>query len=247
MGMRFAIDINADVGEGVGNEPHLMPYLASCNIACGGHAGDRTSMREVIILAKAYGVKIGAHPSFPDKEHFGRQVLDISAADLYSSLKGQIRNLMEITREQDTVLHHVKPHGALYNLVAKDQRTARVVLEVIKSISMPLKLYAPYNSMIAKMAKQEGIPVIYEAFADRNYIDDLSLVSRQHQQALITKKEAVFKHLFYMVQHEKVKTLSGGEVPIKASTFCLHSDTENSVEIAQYLSMKFKENNIKIQ
>ncbi|WP_411766936.1 5-oxoprolinase subunit PxpA [Winogradskyella sp. A3E31] len=245
--MKKSIDINADVGEGVGNEAQLMPYLASCNIACGGHAGDEETMHKVVDLAIENSVKIGAHPSFPDKENFGRQIINISAADLYTSLKAQIRALLSVIRKKEISLHHIKPHGALYNLAAKDHKTATVIIEVMKSIALPLKLYAPYNSVIASLAEQENIPVVYEAFGDRNYNTDLSLVSRQQPKALITDKHDVFEHLYHMFIHDKVKTIDGVEVPIKVSTFCIHSDTENAVEIAEFLHQKFKEKYIIIR
>lgn len=245
--MNDSIDINADVGEGVGNEAQLMPYLASCNIACGGHAGDEETMHKVVDLAIVNSVKIGAHPSFPDKENFGRKIINISAADLYTSLKAQIRALLSVIRKKEISLHHIKPHGALYNLAAKDHKTATVIIEVVKSIAIPLKLYVPYKSVIATLAEKENIPVVYEAFGDRNYNTDLSLVSRQQPKALITDKRDVFKHLYHIFIHDKVKTIDGVEVPIKASTFCIHSDTKNVVEIAEFLHQGFKKKDIIIR
>lgn len=244
---KIKIDINADVGEGVENEESLMPFLSSCNIACGGHIGDLSSMEKSVKLAKKHYVTIGAHPSFPDKENFGRLNVEMSAADLYASLKHQIRMLQTVLHSQKLQLHHIKPHGALYNLAAKDEKTARVIIEVIKSISIPLKLYAPFNSEIAKLAASENIEVIFEAFADRNYNEDLSLVSRKENHAVLTKKEDVLQHILMMVNAQKVKSINGIEVPIKASTFCVHGDTENALEILKYLIKKLPENHIDIQ
>lgn len=241
---RFYIDLNADVGEGVNNEPELMPYLSSCNIACGGHAGDESTMATVVQLAKQNYVKIGAHPSFPDKANFGRVELDLSAADLYSCLKQQIRALQNVLHSENAQLHHLKPHGALYNLAAKDEKIARVVLEVFKSIAMPIKLYAPYKSVIAELAQKENIKVTFEGFADRNYNEDLSLVSRKNNNALLTNKEAILEHVLRMVKHEKVKTENGVEVPIKAATFCVHGDTVNVLEILKYLNKELPKNNV---
>lgn len=241
-----SIDINADVGEGIGNEAELMPYLSSCNIACGGHAGDTTSMRTVALLANANGVKIGAHPSFPDKENFGRLPMHISDTDLYDSLKTQTENLIAILNAENLKLHHIKPHGALYNLAAKEERFATVILDVITSFQFPLKLYAPYASVISKLAKDREIEVVFEAFADRNYNENLTLVSRQNHNALIIKKELVFEHVFNMISHKKVRTISGVDVALLADTICVHGDTENAVEILQYLQQKLIENNIQI-
>ncbi|WP_225037140.1 5-oxoprolinase subunit PxpA [Winogradskyella sp. SM1960] len=241
------IDINADVGEGIGNEADLMPYLSSCNIACGGHAGDLASMRAIVKLAIRDKVKIGAHPSFPDKLNFGREIMELSATDLYASLKHQIRSLQAVLQNEGACLNHIKPHGALYNLAAKDEKTARVIIEVINSIASPIKLYASFNSVLAKVAKQAEVEVLFEAFADRNYNEDLSLVSRKNKDAILHEKEAVLNHILNMIKYQKVKSVSGVEVPIKASTICVHGDTDNAIEIVRYLSGNLKKYNIQIQ
>ena len=244
---KYTIDINADVGEGVNNEEQLMPYLSSCNIACGGHAGDDDSMRMVIKLAKQYKVKIGAHPSFPDVENFGRKPMDISCAALYSSLKGQIKALMNILREERMQLHHVKPHGALYNIAAKDHDTATVIIEVMKSIPLPLRLFVPFGSVIADLARAENIPITYEAFADRNYNEDLSLVSRDKPNAIITDPDKMATHVITMIMNQKVKTIDGVEVPILARTFCIHGDNPKALKLIRSLKKNLKKSQIKIQ
>ena len=240
------VDINVDVGEGLNNEFKLLPYVSSCNIACGGHAGDIDTMRSVVRLALENNVKIGAHPSFPDKANFGRKEIEISCADLYTSLRKQIRGLINVLRDEHTVLHHVKPHGALYNLAATDKTTAKVIIEVMKSIAMPIKLYVPYNSVIEKLAKKERISVLVEAFADRNYNDDLTLVSRTQKKAIISDYNEVFNHVYKMIISQKVKTINGIEVDIKADTFCVHGDHPNSDMLLKNLVSKLKENHISI-
>lgn len=244
---RYKIDINADVGEGIGNETDLMPFLSSCNIACGGHAGTTETMREVVKQAKFHQVKIGAHPSFPDTENFGRHVLEMSSADLYTSLQQQIESLLIIINEEKMHLHHVKPHGALYNLAAKDVKTAKVIIDVIKSFELPLHLYAPYNSVIANCALAENIEVCFEGFADRNYNDDLSLVSRQKSNAILHDSDAVFKHVFKMISEQKIATVNRVEVDSKIDTICLHSDTENAVVLAEDLHRKLLQNSVTIK
>ena len=238
------VDINADVGEGLNNEAQLMPYLSSCNIACGGHAGDKDTMVQVVKLAKAHRVKVGAHPSFPDKHNFGREIIPMSSADLYTSLKQQIRNLISVLRAERTPLHHIKPHGALYNLAAVDEKTANVVIEVVKSIAMPLRLYVPYGSVIANIAQKEGVRITYEAFADRNYNADLTLVSRGQDNAVITDLEIVFDHVHRMIFEQKVKTISGVEVGLKADTFCVHGDNPKATELLQNLTEKLRGSNV---
>lgn len=241
------IDINADVGEGISDEPEIMRYLSSCNIACGGHAGDVSTMTEVVRLANMHKVKIGAHPSYPDKTNFGRVEMAISTADLYRTLKQQIRNLQNILQHENTQLHHIKPHGALYNLAAKDEKTANVIIEVIKSIALPIKLYAPFNSVIARLAKEEGVVVIYEGFADRNYNEDLSLVSRKNENALLENKANVLSHVLSIIKNKKVKTIGGALVPIQVSTLCVHGDTKNALELLHYLNQELPKLGIQIR
>ncbi|WP_338358321.1 5-oxoprolinase subunit PxpA [Yeosuana marina] len=240
------VDINVDVGEGIGNESKIFPYISSCNIACGGHAGDKETMRQIIKLSKAHRVKIGAHPSFPDREHFGRKPMDITCAALYTSLKEQIDDLMSVLSEEQARLNHVKPHGALYNLAAIDKKIATVIVEVIKSFMLPIKLYVPFKSVIEKLATENKIPIIYEVFADRNYNDDLTLVSRNDKNALIEDPEAVFKHMYRMIQSDSVKTLQGHLVPIQADTFCIHGDNPNVITILKFLKKEFKAKQITI-
>ena len=243
-----SIDMNADVGEGIGNEAELMPYLSSCNIACGGHAGDLDSMNEVVALALQHNVKIGAHPSYPDPDNFGRSEMDISCAALYRSIKAQIGQLRKVIEEHHHAhLHHVKPHGALYNVAAKDCDTATIIIEVMKSMPLPAKLYVPYGSLIAEMAKEEGIPITYEAFADRNYNDDLSLVSRSEANAVITDPVEMYAHVIRMVQQGEVKTISGKHINIKADTFCIHGDNPKAIELVKLLSENLAKNQILIQ
>lgn len=241
------IDINVDMGEGLGNEALIMPFIASCNIACGGHAGTNESMREVVSLAQNHRVKIGAHPSFPDKENFGRQAMDISYSALFYALKHQLDDFMKVLDEAHARLHHIKPHGALYNLAAVDDNIANVVLELIQSIALPVKLYVPYNSVIADLAKKQKIPISYEAFADRNYYDDLTLVSRSEPNAIITESQAVFEHIQNMVEHHQVKTVTGHEVQIEADTFCVHGDHPNAPNLVKYLHEKLTQLGFKIR
>lgn len=242
----YTVDINVDVGEGVGNESQLLPYASSCNIACGGHAGDHKSMRKVVKLAQQHRVKIGAHPSFPDVENFGRKPMDMTCVALFASLQEQINSLYTIIQQENAMLHHVKPHGALYNMAVTDTRIATIIIEVMKAIALPVKLYVPYKSVIETLAIQNNIPVTYEAFADRNYNDDLTLVSRSEKNALIHESDAIFEHVYRMIIKHKVKTIRGAEVAIKAETFCLHGDSLNAASLIKKLRMKLESKGIKI-
>lgn len=244
---RNYIDLNCDVGEGVGNEKELLPMLSSCNIACGGHAGNKESMTKVVSLAKANGVLVGAHPSYPDISNFGRLSMGIAAKELVDSIRSQVNSLVEVLDEHGVKLHHIKPHGALYNDIAKDASLAVLFLEAVKEYKNDTFLYAPYGSEIAKAALAEGFQLKYEGFADRNYEVDLSLVSRKLPKALITDKKEVLKHILEMVKNKRVKTIDGKEIPILVDTFCIHGDTPSALEIVLYLTEELPNHNTYIK
>jgi UPF0271 protein len=225
--------VNCDVGEGVHNEVELMPYIDQCNIACGGHAGDCKSMAEIIDLAIKHDVLIGAHPSYPDKDNFGRKSILISDDELIKSIRKQINDLIEITINKNTSLYHIKAHGALYNDIAKNSNLATTFLKAITPYKLSLKLFVPYGSVIEKEALKNDFSIIYEAFADRNYNDDLTLVSRDHKNALVANLNDIIKHVNDIVLKAKVRTISNKMIFIKADTFCVHSDTKNAVKLVK--------------
>jgi len=232
------LDINCDMGEGVNNEQVLMPFIQSCNIACGGHAGDEVLMKKVVELAIRHKVKIGAHPSYPDSENFGRKSMKMESQVLIEAIQSQINKLNHVVLEANTTLHHIKAHGALYNDIAKNKQIAKVFLTAILPFKNKIKLFVPYKSEIEKLALNQDFQIIYEAFADRNYSDDLSLVSRNKSKAVITNFEDVLEHISQMIKDEKVTTITGKKVTIKAATFCVHSDTENAVKIVKNIYQK---------
>jgi UPF0271 protein len=238
------IDINCDVGEGFDNEEQLFIEISSCNIACGSHAGSIEIIDKTIELAVKNNVKIGAHPSYPDKENFGRKVMSISDDELRLSISNQIDLMQERVGRQQQQMHHIKPHGALYNELAKNEELAMLFVSILKKYDSNYFLYVPYNSVIAKIALQNNIKIKYETFLDRNYNDDLTLVSRANENAMILDKEQVFQHVHRIIKKGKVKTISGKEVKIKANTFCVHGDTKNAIEIVEYVSKKIKNQGI---
>ena len=242
----WCIDINCDVGEGVGNERELLPLISSCSIACGGHAGDEKTMRETVQLALRYKVRIGAHPSYPDKKNFGRLSMDIPPEDLIKSINGQLSTLSTILKEENAVLHHIKPHGALYNDLAKGEVLAKNFLKAVNHHKSSVALYVPYNSVIERLAINSGFKVKREAFADRNYDRNLRLVSRKLPHALLTDPKRVLKHLESMIKAGRVATIDGGFLSIQAETFCVHGDTPNALRILTYISRKLPQMNIEI-
>lgn len=242
----MTIDINCDVGEGITNEHLLFPYITSCNIACGGHFGDVNSIDKTIELALKNNVKIGAHPSFPDVANFGRKVLAISEEELKISLEFQLELFLERMANFNQQMHHIKPHGALYNLIAKDRSEAEKFIRITKKYVDTCFLYVPFNSEIEKVALENNIKIKYEAFADRNYNNDLTLVARSNKNAIIKEPKEVFNHVFNMITNKKLTTLYGEEKNIKADTFCVHGDHENSVEILQFLKIELNYKNIQV-
>lgn len=241
------IDINCDIGEGVDNEAELLPLITSCNIACGGHAGDVNTMMKVALLAKEHRVLIGAHPSYPDRANFGRTSIKMAKDDLKKSILAQIEDLNTVLKTLGISLNHIKPHGALYNDVAKDRELALVFLDAIEKYKKEVFLYVSYDSKIAQEALRSGFRIKYEAFADRNYNEDLSLVSRKDPMALIQDPKAVMDHLLHMVTKGAVLTLSGKAVNIEADTYCIHGDSPSTLQILAYLSKHLPENQILIK
>lgn len=233
------IDLNCDVGEGLNNEYLIMPLISSCNISCGAHAGSVETIDKVIALAKKHNVKIGAHPSFPDRENYGRVVMDISDTELLQSLVAQLKLFKERAERKNVQVHHVKPHGALYNLIAIKSAKALVVVKAIQEVFDDVKLYVPYGSRIENIAKVNGIDVVYEAFADRNYNQDLTLVSRALPYAMIDDIGKMVIHVRRMVEESKVRTVMDTLEDIKAETFCVHGDNKQVVEVLQALNTVF--------
>ena len=243
MGNRI-IDINCDVGEGIGNEADLFPMISSCNIACGGHAGSKESIRQSIELAIKYNVRVGAHPSYPDRENFGRVSMNISDGDLIKSISNQLKLFMTECNELGATLHHIKPHGALYNDFAKCEHLANVFLRAISTYKDKVILYVPYGSVIELLAKANNFSIMKEAFADRNYNNDLSLVSRKQDNALISNGKDVLEHLVLMSNENQVRTVNGGKIPIEADTFCIHGDTPSAFQILTYITVHLPEHNL---
>lgn len=233
------VNINCDVGEGIGNEGIIMPFLKSCSIACGGHAGDSNSMRYIVQLAIKNKVKIGAHPSYPDKENFGRKSIEMNLADLKASIFNQIQQLNKIIVQEKGNLHHIKPHGALYNDIVKNSELAHTFLEAISPFKNTVVLFVPFNSEIEKMALKHKYSIVYEVFADRNYNSDLSLVNRNLPNAVITNAAQIKSRIEAIIKLGLVTTINGEKIPIKGETFCVHSDTENAAEIIQNLAQLY--------
>jgi len=250
------IDLNADLGEAdnvvwARNEAEMLLYISSANIACGGHAGTEKSMRYMVRGARDNSVVIGAHPSYPDKAHFGRKSMslgkDISVEALKASLMEQITTLAEIAAEEEMFVSYVKPHGALYNDAVADAEKADLIAEVIATIDPKLIFMGGPNSEMGKAAKRHKLKFIAEGFIDRRYTDDGHLQSRSIDGAVIKDQKARLIQAKKLVTLQSVTTAAGKELPIDVKTLCLHGDSAGAVETARLVRREIEAAGVKIK
>jgi UPF0271 protein len=226
------------MGEGfgtwkMGNDAELMNYVSSVNIACGFHAGDAIIMRETAKLALEKGVKIGAHLGYPDLQGFGRRSMTLSPQEVYDICVYQIGAMEATVRALGGKLHHVKPHGALYNAAAKDINLAKAISEAVKAVDADLTLYGLADSFLILEAKKVGLKTAAEAFADRTYQPDGSLTPRSQLNALILSTEEAVNQVRELVDSQIIICVDGSTIPLKAETVCIHGDGEHAVEFAK--------------
>jgi 5-oxoprolinase (ATP-hydrolysing) subunit A len=229
------IDLNCDLGEGAAGEAELMALVTSANIACGGHAGDETTMRASVELALRHGVGIGAHPGYADREHFGRRERAVTASEVRGLVLAQTRALQVIAHAQHAVLGHVKPHGALYNQAARDPVLAGAVVDAVAELDAGLVLFAPAGSVLLTAALEKGLPVASEVFADRSYQPDGSLTPRTRPEALIMDERAAVAQVLRLVREGKVRAVDGTEVALSADTVCVHGDGPHALALVRAL------------
>jgi len=241
------IDINCDLGEGVGNDELIMPYISSANIACGYHAGDENTMRETILLCRKYNVAVGAHPSYPDKANFGRTDMLLHPGEIYEMIVKQINCLEKIAEENDVAIHHVKPHGALYNMAARDKALAPFVALAILDTNSKYYLYGLSGSYLIKEGKNLGVKTVNEVFADRTYKDDGNLTSRSKPGALIEDADKAIAQVLQMIKEGTVTSITGKKIPINAETVCIHGDGEHAVEFAKAIREALVKEGIEIR
>ena len=236
------IDLNCDMGENIGNDEAIMPYITSANIACGFHAGDSNSMQATIRLAKKYGVAIGVHPSWKDQEGFGRREISLPADEVEALVLYQIGALYAIAKVEGVELQHVKPHGALYNQAAKDLVVANAIAGALKRFGGDLILVGLAGSSLIRAGIEGGLRIANEGFPDRNYNPDGTLVSRKLGNAIIESSEDVAAHAVNLI-HEGV-LFEGKRVQI--DTLCLHGDHPNVVQNAKAVREALERSGIKI-
>jgi UPF0271 protein len=244
---RLEIDINCDMGEGISNDATIMPFISSANIACGYHAGDEKTLWDGIRLAKENNVAAGAHVSFLDKANFGRSEMVLPVSAIYELVIQQLIIIREIADSFEVKLHHVKPHGALYNMAAKDAGIAKAIAEAVRDFDHKLIIYGLSNSLLISEAEAVGLKAANEVFADRVYLDDGSLVPRSQKGAVIEDSAKLIDQVLQIVNKKTIITQSGKEIPVKAETICIHGDNEHAAVFAKSIFETLKQNQVVIK
>lgn len=232
------IDLNCDIEWNNDICKSLIGIVTSCNIACGGHAGNPESIREILNWAAQASTNPGAHPSYPDRAGFGRRTFPIHPAELRRSIRQQVDLIAGIAQKQGTAITHIKPHGALYNLMFNDENLGLLYLDSIRGYKDITVQYLQCGSIVARLAREAGFRIFEEAFIDRRYHEDKSLVSRSSGNAVIDNPDEVLIQLISLVEKGMVISADGKEIRMNAQSFCLHSDNPNSLKIAEYLKVE---------
>lgn len=241
----LSIDLNCDLGEyddpnQGASDAKIMPYISSCNIACGAHAGSQSVIKQTVQWAIDNQVKIGAHPAYPDRENFGRAVIEISQADLQASIQQQIMLVKLQTEALNGELHHIKPHGALYNQAAIDAALAELIVETVAAVDSGLQLYGLADSELATAARKSGLNFVAEGFADRAYTAAKTLLPRHLDGACIEDPKQQLQQVLQLLDQGHVTTVSGEAVRLRVTTICLHGDHPHAVATARILNQGIK-------
>lgn len=244
--MRYYIDLNCDMGEGIGNDSGLIEYISTCSIACGGHYGNRLSIEESIRLAQIYQKNLGPHPSYADKEHFGRKSMKLSPEEFKDMLREQFSLFFGIAKELNAPVHHIKAHGALYNDMFHNQELCEHFLDTVNEYVDHCNIFCQPGSQLGKIAYGRDFEVIYEGFADRRYMADGSLSSRSLPNAVITDVNELCQQVLNMVKNKQVFSIENSLVNLNIQTICLHGDNPKALQFAINLKRFLKENNIEI-
>lgn len=250
--MKKTVDLNADVGESfgawrMGADTALIPLLTSANIACGFHAGDPATIEKTVMLAVQHGVAIGAHPSLPDLVGFGRRKMSITPKEAYQLVLYQSGAVRAFAEANGSRLHHVKTHGALYNMAAEDLELSKGIVAAVKALGDQLCIYVLAGSVTEQVARDAGVSVACEVFADRRYEPSGLLVSRNKANAMITDEAEALSHVLRMVKDGRCLTTTGQEIDITADTICLHGDQPDALAFAQALRAALEGQRIQVE
>ncbi|MBI2284354.1 MAG: LamB/YcsF family protein [Bacteroidetes bacterium] len=241
------IDLNCDMGEGFANDAQLMPWISSVNIACGYHAGDADSMQRTLALAIEHQLAIGAHPGFADKANFGRIEVLLPLNEVFDLVITQVQLLQQMAVQMGARLNHVKPHGALYNMSARDALLANTIAKAVYTVDSGLVLFGLSGSHSISEAEKIGLRTASEVFADRTYQPNGSLTPRSADNALIGSEEVCLQQVLQMIEQKTVTATNQQEVPIVADTVCLHGDGEHALDFARTIFHKLQQQHIQIQ
>lgn len=243
----MSIDLNCDMGEGEASDERIMPFVTSANVACGFHAGDAATMRRTVRLARAHGVAVGAHPSYADREGFGRRALDVEPDLVRDEVIYQVGALWGFCRAEGIRLRHVKPHGALYNAAARDPALAQAVCEAVRAVDPSLVVVCLAGSSMAEVVRRLGLACAEEAFADRAYTGAGALVSRSEPGAVILDPAEVAERAVRFVREGCVTAIDGSEVSLRAQTLCVHGDTPGAERLVAAIRARLDREGIAVR
>jgi UPF0271 protein len=241
------VDLNADLGEGAGHDEEILELVSSASIACGFHAGDPISILASIRAARERGVAVGAHPSFADRENFGRIEVALPAGEVFTNVAYQLGAFQALATAAGARVNHVKAHGALYNMAVRDEKLAEAIAHAVLTIDSSLLLFAPGESVLERAAQSAMLRVVREVFADRNYLADGTLVPRTRPDALLHDPEEAAVRVLRMLREGVVRSVDGTDVEVCAETICLHGDNPEAVEFARSLRESLEKNGVSIQ
>ncbi len=244
--MKLSVDLNADLGEGSGHDAELFELISSANIATGFHAGDSDTMHAAISAAMQHGVAVGAHPSFFDRENFGRKELKVPNEEVFDAVAYQLGIFQAIASALGVRPNHVKPHGALYNMAVRDEKLADAIARGIESVDPKLILFAPDNTELARAGETHGVQIAREIFADRNYLNDGWLVPRTRPDALLRDPKEAAERVLRMLHEGKVRSVEGRDIDVRGETICVHGDTPGAVEFARELRTQLEREGVGI-
>lgn len=248
----YTIDLNSDMGESfgaykIGNDSELIRYVSSTNIACGYHAGDPMVMDRVVRMAKEHGVAVGAHPGYPDLIGFGRRPMKVSAEEVKNYVKYQIGALGAFAKSYGVTIQHVCPHGAMGNICQYDRETSRAICEAVYEVDPSIRIFYCAGAVLGEEAKKMGLTALCEIFADRAYMEDLSLVPRKQPGSMITDEDLAVERCVRMIKEHKVTAITGKEIEIHGDTLCVHGDGPSALLFLERIRDAFKRENIEIK
>lgn len=240
----YKVDLNSDLGEGAKCDGDIIPLITGANIACGFHAGDSVLMSKTIDICVANGVSFGAHPGYPDKENFGRTNMDVTPEEVYDFTLYQLGAMGAVAKAKGVRPEHVKPHGAMYNMAAKNHELALAIAKAVRDYDPGLILLALSGSEMIKAAKETGIKYASEVFADRAYEADGTLRARSLEGSMITDENEAIERVIRMIKEGKVRAYTGEDIDIEAHSVCVHGDSAKALDFVKALNKSFEENGI---